>query len=231
MSWIGGLSWSSSWPAEVESERGTLYDAEGQEVVVGELDVVWWRRLTGEPQIPVKLPQNSGVRSLVVNDCQAALLGLLLTEFQGTWISPPEATRYASNKQLQLRVAQRAGLRVPRTLVSQDPDRVRKFCAASEGEVIVKSIAGAQNTPLMTGFVRTAILTNEAIRVCPAIYQEFIPGTRHLRISCFGDGLHAVMLETGALDWRYTLDVHVTRFELDSNTARRIRRVLAELGL
>ncbi|MBK8209094.1 MAG: hypothetical protein IPK78_03240 [Rhodospirillales bacterium] len=83
----------------------------------------------------------------------------------------------------------------------------------------------------MTGFVSDEILAEEAIRICPAIYQEFIPGTRHLRISCFGDALHAAMLETEALDWRYTMDAHVTRFELDGNTACRIRRVLTELGL
>ena len=166
-----------------------------------------------------------------MNDCQAALLGLLLTEFQGTWISPPEATRYASNKQLQLRVAQRAGLRVPRTLVSQDPDTVRQFCLANDDQIIVKPVAGAQDTPLMTGFVKPEILTDEAIRVCPAIYQEYIPGTRHLRISCFGDDLYTAMLESEALDWRYALDAHVTRFELDDKTALRIRRVLTELGL
>ncbi|MBK8209093.1 MAG: hypothetical protein IPK78_03235 [Rhodospirillales bacterium] len=113
LSWVGGISWSSSWPAEGDRAGGVLYDAEGREVVVADLDVVWWRRLTGEPRIPVNLPKKDKgvVRGLVVNDCQAALLGLLLTDFQGTWISSPEATRYASNKQVQLRVAQRAGLR------------------------------------------------------------------------------------------------------------------------
>ncbi|SUS07278.1 conserved hypothetical protein [uncultured Defluviicoccus sp.] len=231
MSWTGGMSWCSSGPGERDSAPGTLNDADGQSVIVSDLDVIWWRRLTGEPRIPTKLPKKGGVRNLVVNDCQAALLGLLLTEFHGTWISPPEATRYACNKQLQLRAAQRAGLRVPRTLVSQDPDRVRAFCAASKGKMIAKPVAGAQKTSLMTGLVTHEILTDEAIRICPAIYQEFIPGTRHLRISCFGDALHAAMLETDALDWRYTFDVNVTRFDLDGDTAHQIRRVLTELGL
>ncbi len=174
LSWVGGISWFSAWPAQVASERGVLVDAEGQKVNVGDLDVVWWRRMTGEARIPVDL-SDSGVRNLVVNDCQAALLGLLLTDFQGTWISPPEATRYASNKLLQLRVAQRVGLRVPRTLVSQDPEAVRQFCRATTSKLIVKPVAGAQDTPVMTGFVSPEILTDEAIRVCPAMYQEYIP--------------------------------------------------------
>jgi hypothetical protein len=159
---VGGISWFSSCPAETEAEGGTLRDSAGREVVVGDLDVVWWRRLTGEPRIPVGLPDEN-VRTVVVNDCQAALLGLLLTDFEGTWISAPEATRLASNKQLQLRVARRAGLRVPRTLVSQEPETIRAFCAENRGQVIVKPVAGAQDTPLMTGLLRPEILTDEAI--------------------------------------------------------------------
>jgi hypothetical protein len=229
ISCIGGISWSSR-PAQLGSERGSLCDADGQKVIVRDLDVVWWRRLTGKPRIPVNLGDGD-MQDLVVNDCQAALLGLLITEFQGSWISPPEATRYASNKQLQLRVAERAGLRVPPTLVSQDPTAVRQFCAANEGRIVVKPVAGAQDTPLMTGFIWPEILTDEAVRICPAIYQVYIPGTRHLRISCFGDDLHTAMLETEVLDWRYPLNAHVTNFELDGDTRHRVRRVLRELGL
>ena len=229
ISCVGGISWSSVWPAQKSAERGSLCNSEGLKVVVGDLDLVWWRRLTGEPCIPVELPE--GGRKLVANDCEAALLGMFLTDFRGTWISPPDATRRASNKLLQLRVAQRAGLRVPRTLVSQNPESVRAFCAADGGSVVVKPVAGAQDIPLMTGLVRPEDLTDDEIRVCPATYQEYIPGTRHLRISCFGDALFTALLETETLDWRYPLDACVTPFELDGDTTSRVCRVLAELGL
>jgi hypothetical protein len=230
MSCVGGISWSSAWPPRTSGERGSLRDSEGKEVVVADLDLVWWRRLTGEPKIPVDLPDESA-RRLVANDCEAAVLGLFLTDFPGTWISAPDATRRASNKLLQLRVAQRAGLRVPRTLVSQDPERVREFCAAESGPVVVKPVAGAQDTPIMTGLVEPAGLTDDAIRVCPATYQEYVPGNRHLRISCFGEALFTAVLETETLDWRYPLDAHAAPYEIDSDTASRVRRVLAELGL
>ncbi|MDP9369551.1 MAG: hypothetical protein M3Q03_14950 [Chloroflexota bacterium] len=78
MAWVGGLSWSIA----DEITPAVVRDAEGLEVVVDELDVIWWRRLTGAPQIPVALPD--GAHDLVVNDCRAALLGLLLTSFRGT---------------------------------------------------------------------------------------------------------------------------------------------------
>lgn len=228
LAWIGGLSWSPATPGQHGAEAGRARDADGQVVPVGDLDVVWWRRLTGSAQIPVKLP-DSDAQAIVANDCQATLLGVLLTDFRGTWISAPDATRTASNKLLQLRVAQRAGLRIPRTLVSQDPEAVREFC--KDGRVVVKPVAGAQDVALATGVVRPDLLTDDAIRICPAMYQECIPGSRHLRISCFGTVLHAALLETTTLDWRYPLDCNVSPYVLDDDTAARIQRVLADLDL
>ncbi|MGH2617952.1 MAG: ATP-grasp domain-containing protein, partial [Thermomicrobiales bacterium] len=143
IAWVGGLSWSMS--DEVTS--AVVRDADDQEVTVADLHVIWWRRLTGEPRIPVTLPD--GAHDLVVNDCRAALLGMLMTDFVGTWISHPEATRTAQNKLLQLKTAQQMGLRIPRTLVSQDPDRVRRFCKDHVDQVVVKTVSGAQGTPVM----------------------------------------------------------------------------------
>ena len=52
IAWDGGLSWSSS----DEATPTVVRDMDGHEVAVAELHVVWWRRLTGEPRIPVALP-------------------------------------------------------------------------------------------------------------------------------------------------------------------------------
>ena len=226
MASVGNLSWST----DPEVTAGTVRDVDGREVLVADLDVIWWRRLTGEPQIPVTL-QDEAARDLVVNDCRAALLGLLLTDFTGLWVSHPEATRTAHNKLVQLRAAQRAGLRVPRTLVSQDAERVRRFCEDLEYRVIAKAVSGAQGTPTETGRATPELLTDAAVALCPAIYQEFVPGTRHLRVCAFGSEIHTAQLETEALDWRYPLDATVTPYRLDARTSAQVRQVISDLGL
>lgn len=223
----GGISW-----ADDEPGAGTIADDEGNAVDVADLDVLWWRRLNGEPRIPVTLGDES-MRPLITNDCSAAFLGLLLTSFTGSWVSPPEATRTAQNKLVQLRAARAAGLRVPRTLVSQDPAAVRAFCAElAEGPgAIVKPVVGAQNVPVMTGRIEPGVLDDAAIRLSPAIYQECLPGTRHLRVCCFGDQVHTALLETETLDWRYPLDAAVSPYDLDPVTGERVQAVLRGLGL
>jgi hypothetical protein len=226
MASVGGLSWATS----EDVTPGRVCAADGREVVVGDVDVVWWRRMTGEPQIPARL-EDEAARGLIVNDCRATLLGLLLTEFAGVWVSHPEATRTAHNKLVQLRTAQQAGLPVPRTLVSQDPQAVRRFCAASGGEVVVKAVAGSQQTPVMTGLVTPELLVDEDIRLSPAIYQDFVPGRDHLRVCCFGGEIHSALLQTDVLDWRYPLDAEVRPYELDARTADQVLTVVANLGL
>ena len=220
----GGMTWS---PAGLGA---VLRDVEGAEVEVAALDVAWWRRLTGEPVLPDGL-DDPDARDLVERECRATLVGLMLTDFRGRWVSHPEATRLAENKLVQLRAAERCGLRLPRTLVSQDPDEVRAFCAELDHEVVVKTVAGTPRTPVMAGRVTPELLRDDEIALCPAIYQELVAGTRHLRICCFGDEIRTAMLETERLDWRYPMDCSAAPYDLDDETADGVRRLVRDLGL
>jgi glutathione synthase/RimK-type ligase-like ATP-grasp enzyme len=223
----GGMTWSPS----DEVAAATIRDIDGVDIVVRDLDLVWWRRLTGEPRLPDSL-DDEAARDLVTRDCRATLVGLMLTEFRGRWISHPEATRLAENKLVQLQAARRAGLSLPRTLISQTPEIVRRFCRELEFRVVVKTVAGTPKTPIMTGALRPEMLVSDAaISVSPAIYQELLPGTRHLRVCCFGDELHAALLETEQLDWRYPLDATAEPYEVDEPLAARLRAVLLALNL
>ena len=222
----GGMSWS----ATGEVDAATICDVDGDPVPVADLDLIWWRRLTGEPRLPESL-RDEAARDLAARDCRATLIGLAVTEFRGVWLSHPESTRMAENKLIQLAAARDAGLRLPRTLVSQDPEAVRRFCRELDFRVVAKTVAGTPKTPVMAGLVTPEMLTDEAISLSPAIYQEFIPGTRHLRVCCFGGEAHTALLETERLDWRYPLDADVGPYDLDEGIARQVWEVIRRLGL
>lgn len=222
----GGMSWSTS----DEIDRSVIHDLDGNIVSIKDLSLIWWRRVNGVPRVPEYI-QDEAMRDLVINDCRATLFGLVSTEFQGRWINHPEASRVAENKLVQLKTAQKAGLRLPRTLISQDSQTVRRFCHELDYRVIVKVVAGTSKTPIMTGLVTPQILADESICLSPAIYQELIPGNYHLRICCFGEDIHTVLLKTDRLDWRYPLDVVAEPYELDEKTAYRLRSIVKNLGL
>ena len=222
----GGLSWGS-----VSSQPPLILSRDSDWFDVRELDLIWWRRVS-YPQRDHPSFSDEYVRQLVSNEWKTALYGLLTGEFTGCWISNPEKTLRAQNKLLQIQAAQTAGLRVPRTLVSQDPEAVRCFCAMQENEqVIVKALRGAMGRILAAVPITLRQLEDAAIRLCPAIYQELIPGRQHLRINCFGDDIYPFLIETDALDWRRNLQAPMSPYSLDEQTQEQLLEVLRILGL
>jgi glutathione synthase/RimK-type ligase-like ATP-grasp enzyme len=168
---------------------------------------------------------------LVNNDCSAALAGALLTRFRGAWINDPVRAHYAENKLVQLRAAKAAGFRVPRTIVSQDPEEIRGFCHA-HGQTIVKPVLGTRKTGLLTRLVTERHLSSdEAMMVAPAMYQEYIPGSRHVRAQCFGERVIAVVITSEVLDWRARLDSEMHPWAVPDHVRARLLDVLRALGL
>ena len=222
----GGLSWLL---ADVPSAR--LPTNEGGVVDVADLDLIWWRRFTGTPKLPEWLT-DPAARDLVERECRVTLVGAALTVFGGTWVSDPEATRLAENKLVQLAAGRRVGLRMPRTLISQDPATIREFCSELDHQVVIKTVAGTPLTPIMTGRIAPEMLaSDQALALCPAIFQELIPGKSHLRVCCFGDRTHAALLTSDRLDWRYPLDAEAQSYRPDAMLVDQLQAVMAQLKL
>ena len=221
----GGLTWSS------HSEAPALLPTiEGQTVDVRTLNTLWYRRTT----VKQTLPENTDAayELPIFRGTERVLEGILLNAFIGRWVSHPRATHLAENKLVQLHAAQRAGLRIPATLVSQDPVHIRRFCAAHPG-AIIKPVATPRGVELAsTAVVSQELLDNEEVlALTPSIYQECIPGTRHLRISVVGERCDGALIEAEALDWRLDLNVPFSPYPLDSHLEQRLRDTLHELGL
>lgn len=221
----GGLTWSS------QSETPALLPTiDGQTVDVRTLNAQWYRRMSLKQTLPDGADADYELH--IIRSTERVLEGILLNAFQGRWVSHPIATRLAENKLVQLRAAQRAGLRIPATLVSQDPARIHGFCAAHPG-AIIKPVA----TPRGIELASTAVVSQElldsddVLALAPSIYQECIPGKRHLRISVVGERCDGALIEAEALDWRMDLNVPFRPYPLDSTLEQRLCATLHQLGL
>jgi glutathione synthase/RimK-type ligase-like ATP-grasp enzyme len=222
------LSWSNLDDLDF---RGRIANQDGEIVDVDNLDVIWWRRFNSNQLLPDYVTDPIHI-DLINNDCKTTVLGLLLNDFSGTWINEPLATNLAENKLVQLKAAQKAGFKVPRTLVSQEPKIIRHFCEMLEYKVVVKPVKGSLGVPLFTNMLSEEHLaSDESLSLSPTIYQEFIPGEKHIRIHCFGDAIHAVLIESQQLDWRQNLDIPFSIFDIDENTKFCIKEVLKILRL
>ncbi|MEU0659495.1 ATP-grasp domain-containing protein [Streptomyces lavendulocolor] len=220
-----GLSWSSHGDSPT-----TLRASDGRLVRLEDASVIWWRRVRAA-QKDAESRVSTSERNLVNNDCRGALTGILCTEFAGEWVSHPEATDRASDKLYQMAVAQRAGFRVPRTLVTQSRDEVVSFLR-HVGRMIVKPVVGTSGPLIFTQYLDDpASISAASYAACPAIYQEYVEGNEHIRLNVFGDRMYAALLRTEKLDWRADLTIPISWWEVPEETARKARSALRALGL
>jgi glutathione synthase/RimK-type ligase-like ATP-grasp enzyme len=214
-----------------EGAEALLRTADGQIVDVASLEAIWWRRF-GMNQDVGSDELSEVQRDLINNDCVGAAIGALQNAFSGRWVSQPSATLYASNKLNQLATAHRCGMRIPDTIVTQSPSVVREFWERHQRRIIVKPVVGTFGPMVCTQFVREEhFRADDSIRSAPAIYQEYIPGTSHIRLNCFGDRSYAGLIESEDLDWRPNLNVPISRWPVPDSLHRLIRKILDQLGL
>ncbi|MET9438092.1 hypothetical protein [Streptomyces sp. NPDC006551] len=219
------LSWSSHGDAP-----NAILTAEGFSVPLSDVSLVWWRRTMARQQAWDNAVDDHQ-RRLVNTESRGAFGGIFAASYQGQWISLPEATSRAADKIFQLTVAREAGFRVPRTIVSQSRADVIEF-ARRVGRVIVKPMVGVPGPLMFTEYVDDpATIPEESFIACPAMYQEYIPGRRHVRLNCFGAEMYAALIETDNLDSRTDLNVPISRWAVPEDVARQVAAVLRKLNL
>jgi RimK-like ATP-grasp domain len=104
-----------------------------------------------------------------------------------------------NSKPYQALLLRRAGLRVPPTLVTNDPEAVRAFHAA-HGEVVYKSLSGIRSIVRRLG--PEAISRLKHLRDGPAQFQAYVPGS-NVRVHTVGNRIFAVRVRSDAVDYRY----------------------------
>lgn len=210
---------------------------DGDRVPLHDLDAVWCRRLW-----PPALPD--GLDAPVATACRyegvAALEGALRTATRARFVNPPDADHAAQHKLWQLQVAQSVGLTVPPTLVTNDPDEVRAFCArhpATVTKLLAVDHVGARK--VYTRRLAPADLDDlDGLQLAPMLVQAEVPKRIELRVAvvgrrCFTGGMRAAVPDGGPVDWRHPAapDLEWEPWTLGDTVADRVVALTRALGL
>ncbi|WP_394832622.1 MvdD family ATP-grasp ribosomal peptide maturase [Pendulispora rubella] len=190
-----------------------------------------------------------GVRETCVAASEIAIVGFLenLQVFQ---LDPFWKKSRADNKPHQLGVAQRLGLDVPKTLITNDAAAVRAF-AKQCGSMVTKALLQEVPTGPVDDAERSVFFTTEmtadalenldGLELCPMIFQERIENRFDVRVTIVGNRIFSVAAEAGArggnnLDWRrqaYTLDriPRWSAYELPDGIGAKLLKMLDRFGL
>lgn len=229
--------------ARAGDERAAeLLTETGEQVSVAEVRAVWARKLW-PPRMSDDLDER--YRSMCISESAAALEGFLDALHDARWVNDLERQREAENKQRQLRLAARAGLRVPRTLVTNDPRAARQFFAETEGQTVAKLLRpvaismDAAQPFVYTSRVREEDLASaETLRHSPMVFQELIPKACELRVAfvageVFAGAIDASGTSHGQVDWRRVApeECRWEKAQVPAEVASSLRALMSELGL
>lgn len=211
----------------------------GLELVTGDrtLDLanvrgVWWRRPGGFGQPAYTLPPET------LRFCEREYTSLLLGGLAGAMadvVNHPHAEAAALRKPFQLAMAGRAGLRVPETVISNDPQQVQDFWEQHERNCVYKTLTPTPGTFRETRRLRSEDLSDlRTLSLAPIIVQRCLTG-RDLRVTVMGRRQFAAAARTdrpeALTDWRLDLTCRWEPYALDPQTSRQLRGLLTALGL
>lgn len=210
----------------------------------GEPSVVWWRK----PDWPTPHPKLSNRAAtecsrIEYRDFLLSLPGLFPS---AVWVNDYWIMQKYSIKINQLKHAQRNGFCVPETLLTTSASEVREF-VRKFGECILKPFNfpgfhdGQSGYACWTNVLSSELLeqiTDESLQFAPAFIQRRIRKVQELRITVFGNDVHACSISTNhdtpeGIDWRIE-DVQNLKHQIvqvPERVADGLRGMLRDMGL
>jgi hypothetical protein len=191
--------------------RCTLRDR-GETIDLSTVSAVWARR----PGQPAAAPEIAD--PMVAAYVSAESHGVLESVWQlldARWV-PGRLTdlRTAEHKAYQLAVAQASGFELPPTLVTNDPDELLDFGQAHNWELVSKLHSDAVSRSFKSRFQRFTerfsprdLAAIDAVRLCPLIFQAYVPKQLELRVTVVGQRvfaaeIHSQQTRHTRTDWR-----------------------------
>lgn len=150
------------------------------------------------------------------------------------FLNNPWAQELAAMKPYQLRVAQRLGLRIPDTIMTNDAEAARAFVRKHEGRVIHKVVKSPRARFMGT---KKWEPSDEAelkwLHLTPTLFQEQIVAPYELRITIVGRKIFAAEfpVASGVTDARVLLDVPYKPHRLPEEIETLLLKLMGQLGL
>ncbi|GAA2976080.1 ATP-grasp ribosomal peptide maturase [Streptomyces fulvorobeus] len=185
-------------PAPVAGQVRTL----SRTTDLAQLRAVYWRR----PVWPTFQQLGDNDARFAAAQVRYGLGGTLFALDGPLWVNHPLRNAAADYKPAQLALAQRLGLTVPPTLVTNDPVEARAFITA-HGQVIYKTLRWTpyeRDGVPVTGWAEpvTAAEIDDSVRVTPHLFQARVDKVADVRVLVVGRQVFAVRIDSGLLDWR-----------------------------
>lgn len=211
-----------------------MINGPGGQFDLSSVRVVWWRRIVSfdiDPKVC-----RPAERIFCESETSQAVHGAL-DALKCVWVNPRCADESAHRKPFQWAVARRVGMKLPRTLVTNDPNVARGFIKqVGIGRTVFKAFLAVTEEWRETRLVEAEDLARiDSVRYAPVIFQEYIEGV-DIRITVVGNQLYTAEIDarqtTYPVDMRMVIgEAKIQPIELPSDVYNMILSFMREMGL
>lgn len=212
--------------------------------LVRELGSVWFRR-PGKPFefTPKESCPRESVVTFVENQWHTFIEGLKCID-NVFWINDPDKNHIAENKIFQLKLAQKIGLQIPKTCITNDKEEATRFIQSCGGKIVAKALY----SPLIEKtnkdyFIFTNIIESieniqkRELSLAPTIFQELLTVKTDYRLTIIGNDCFSVKVIRESNkgisdDWRIIKEgLKFQPCELPANIVDKCVEMVKKLGL
>lgn len=168
-----------------------------------------------------------GTSDIVYREKTSALESLLYSLEPVSWNSL-QAVELHRKKGVQTKIMQNNGIRLPRTIVTNDKDALETFYLENNKNIIYKPVRGGAYTQKLK---EEDLLRKESLTNCPAQLQECIDGV-DIRVYAFESGeIFAGEILAQNIDFREDNNAIINKVNLPDNIQKDCLKILKLLGL
>ncbi|NME72652.1 MvdC/MvdD family ATP grasp protein [Flammeovirga aprica] len=176
---------------------------------IKDVHAVWFRR-TKLPDIDI---DNQSEKLFILNDYDTLLQNMYHLIPTKKWLSFPSDVYLAENKLYQLKIANQIGFNIPKSVVTNSKDRLRKL-SYQNGSLIIKPISngrikyGEEIKNIFTNKIEKQYFDNLGeFTLTPSIIQPYIEKDIELRITVVNKAVFSAQVDSQSneltkVDWR-----------------------------
>lgn len=196
----------------------------GRKLGFEQISSIYWRCYNGVGEADLPDAEQSHIAR---NDARS-LLESLLIDLPVRWVNGWNGYQLHQTKAVAFQRVAKLGVRVPATLLANDPQSVRDF-AAAHPRCIFKPVQGGAHARRVTPehLSDTNLLS---LSVAPVTLQEEIVGT-NIRVFVAGERVLACEVRTEAIDFRDDGQPQIIACELPREIAEQSQRIATALEL
>lgn len=182
----------------------------GQNVYPWEIKSIWYRR----PNHFDLGISDQVQKDFAEKELKEFLDGIWFFNKDVFWMNNPQKLELARKKVFQLQLANRLGFLTPKTLISNNPDKVLKFYTDCNKRIIFKTIRSTFINYGDKSFnVPTTLMTDShmdklsSVKRMPMFFQEYVEKDYELRVTIVGKQIFPVKIDSQKnpltmIDWR-----------------------------